>query len=239
MKKKLGGLAAIAAIGFPLLSAESALGHGWTDSPMSRQGFCAEAGDVDDCGLIIYEPQSVEGPKNFPEAGPADGEICSAGIARFSELDDPRGGQWPATELQAGQELEFHWMLPANHATSTFRYFITADDYDPSQPLTRDQLDLLPFFTVDLGGEQPPQEISHTATLPEGKSGRHLILGVWDIADTPNAFYACSDVVFGEDTAPTPTTAPEPTTTTVQQPTTTIDVDAPDDGCPPKDDDES
>nr|WP_308404804.1 lytic polysaccharide monooxygenase [Streptomyces sp. XM4011] len=26
------------------------------------------------------------------------------------------------------------------------------------------------------------------------RPGRHLILAVWDVADTGNAFYSCSDV---------------------------------------------
>lgn len=43
---------------------------------------------------------------------------------------------------------------------------------------------------------QPPATLSHTGTLPSGKSGHHVILAVWTIADTANAFYACSDVQF-------------------------------------------
>ncbi|MGW2849460.1 lytic polysaccharide monooxygenase, partial [Streptomyces sp. NPDC001274] len=37
--------------------------------------------------------------------------------------------------------------------------------------------------------------VTHSGVLPQ-KSGKHLILGVWTIADTGNAFYACSDVTF-------------------------------------------
>ncbi|MEU3505901.1 lytic polysaccharide monooxygenase, partial [Streptomyces hundungensis] len=29
---------------------------------------------------------------------------------------------------------------------------------------------------------------------PSGRSGRHVVVAVWTIADTGNAFYACSDV---------------------------------------------
>ncbi|HEY4457673.1 MAG TPA: lytic polysaccharide monooxygenase [Pseudonocardiaceae bacterium] len=31
---------------------------------------------------------------------------------------------------------------------------------------------------------------------PPIRSGRALILGGWDIADTGNAFYSCADVMF-------------------------------------------
>lgn len=71
----------------------SAQSHGYTDSPISRQQLCG-IGTVKHCGQIQWEPPSVEGPKGFPTRGPADGHICSGGIGRFSELDDPRGGAW-------------------------------------------------------------------------------------------------------------------------------------------------
>ena len=66
-----------------------------------------------------------------------------------------------------------------------------------AQPLTRSALEPEPFLTVDFGGQRPPFTVTHTGTLPAGKSGRHLIYGVWDIADTGNAFYSCADVTFG------------------------------------------
>ncbi|WP_263250348.1 lytic polysaccharide monooxygenase auxiliary activity family 9 protein [Saccharopolyspora rosea] len=179
----------------PMLASGVAQGHGWVQSPPSRQDACA-TGAVKDCGAIQYEPQSVEGPKGFPQAGPADGHICSAGHEPFQALDDP-SKQWPATKVQAGQDFQFTWKITAAHSTTSFRYFVTKDGYDPSKPLTRDQLEPAPFLQDDLGGKQPPSTYTTSGKLPAGKSGRHLVLGVWDIADTGNAFYACSDVDFG------------------------------------------
>lgn len=173
----------------------SAQGHGYSEGPTSRQGFCA-SGEVSDCGAIQHEPQSVEGPKGFPAGGPEDGQICSGGNEGFGELDDPRDGAWPATELEGGQGFTFTWKLTAPHSTTDFQYFVTKDDYDPSQPLTRDALEPEPFLTVPFEGRQPDFDESHQGTIPTGKSGRHLILGVWNIEDTENAFYACSDVDF-------------------------------------------
>lgn len=178
-----------------VFTAGVAQSHGFTQSPASRQDACSR-GTASDCGPIQWEPQSVEGPKGFPAAGPADGALCSGGNETFAPLDDPRGGQWPATEVAAGQDFEFTWKITAAHATDSFRYFITKDGYDPSRPLTRDALEPEPFVNVDYGGEQPPNSYSHTGKLPEGKSGRHVIFAVWDVADTDNAFYACSDVNF-------------------------------------------
>jgi chitin-binding protein len=144
----------------------------------------------------MYEPQSVEGPKNFPQAGPADGLICAGGNTRFAQLDDPRGGTWPATRLTAGGTYTFSWTFSAQHRTTDFRYYITNASYDPAQPLTRADLRPEPFLTVPMNGAQPGPTVSHQGTVPAGLSGRHLILAVWNIADTGNAFYACSDVVF-------------------------------------------
>src|SRR5699024_4230518 len=36
-------------------------------------------------------------------------------------------------------------------------------------------------------------------TLPDGKDGRHLIYAIWQRTDSPEAFYSCSDVVFGDE----------------------------------------
>ncbi len=32
--------------------------------------------------------------------------------------------------------------------------------------------------------------------MPTQKSGKHVILAVWDVHDTANAFYSCADVKF-------------------------------------------
>ncbi|SNR38610.1 chitin-binding protein [Haloechinothrix alba] len=189
------GAATTVALG--LVGAAPAAAHGYTDSPTSRQLHCAD-GTVTGCGQIRYEPQSVEGPDGFPEAGPADGRICSAGNEPFASLDDPRDGQWPTEQLTAGAEHEFSWSFTAAHSTERFEYFVTNDSYAPARPLTRDMLEPTPFLTVPFSG-QPPFEYSHTGTLPSDKEGQHLILAVWTVADTANAFYACHDVVFGDD----------------------------------------
>jgi predicted carbohydrate-binding protein with CBM5 and CBM33 domain len=178
----------------PLLTAAPAFSHGYTQTPPSRSYRCAQH-QVADCGEIQYEPQSVEGPKGFPQAGPADGHICSAGISRFAQLDDPRGGAWPAASMTSGASYNFTWTFTAVHATTSFRYFITKTGYDPTKPLTRAALTSTPFLKVDYGGQRPPNPVTHRGTLPT-RHGRQLILAVWDIADTGNAFYSCADVVF-------------------------------------------
>ncbi|MFB7668040.1 lytic polysaccharide monooxygenase [Kitasatospora sp. NPDC056138] len=195
MRKRHALVAAAVAAAVPVALAVPARSHGYISTPPSRAALCA-AGTVTDCGEIQWEPQSVEGPKGFPAKGPADGTLCAGGNTRFAELDDPRGGAWPTTRVTAGQRLTFTWTFTARHATTSFRYFLTKPGYDASQPLTRSSLDTTPFLTVPYGGAQPPSTLSHTATLPTGRTGHQVVLAVWDIADTGNAFYSCTDVAF-------------------------------------------
>ena len=196
MRKKTG-LAAVAlgVTAASLFATSTANSHGYTDSPISRQKLCAN-GTVTNCGSIQWEPQSVEGLKGFPAAGPADGTICAGGNSRFAQLDDPRGGAWPTTKVTAGQSYSFRWQFTARHATTDFRYYITKNGWNPNSKLTRSQLDPQPFLTVPYNNQQPPSTLSHSGTIPAGKTGKHLILAVWTVADTANAFYACSDVQF-------------------------------------------
>ncbi|MHC3475326.1 lytic polysaccharide monooxygenase auxiliary activity family 9 protein [Streptomyces sp. 7R007] len=181
-----------------VLSTGGASSHGYTDLPISRQKLCAN-GTVTNCGDIQYEPQSVEGPKGFPAAGPADGSLCSGGNARFSQLDGPKtpsGGAWPTTKVTGGQSYTFRWQFTAMHATTDFKYYVTKQGWNQNHNLSRSDLNTTPFLTVPYNGQRPPATLSHSGTLPSGLSGHHVILAVWTIADTGNAFYACSDVTF-------------------------------------------
>ena len=145
----------------------TAVAHGYVDAPPSRQAQCAQ-GTVP-CGDIQYEPQSVEGPKGL--------RSCSAGNARFAELDDD-GKAWRATPV--GTTATFTWQLTVQHRTSTWEYYVGD---------TRVAL-------VDDGGAQPGATVSHQVDL-SGFTGRQKVLAIWNIADTANAFYACIDLQVG------------------------------------------
>ncbi|MDX6283147.1 MAG: hypothetical protein QOH03_4218 [Kribbellaceae bacterium] len=201
-------LAAVAAGALALtvstsISMPLAYGHGYTNSPISRAKLCANT-TVTNCGAIQWEPQSTEGPKGFPGAGPADGKLCSAGLQQFNELNDQRGGAWPATQLTSGANYAFKWHLTAQHSTTDFKYYVTKQGWNQSAPLSRAALDLNPFLTVSMGGARPAADITHNGRLPS-RTGRHMILAVWTIADTGNAFYQCSDVQFGSSLSKTGT----------------------------------
>ncbi|ETK30884.1 cellulose-binding protein [Microbispora sp. ATCC PTA-5024] len=183
---------AVLAIGAAVFIASPAQAHGYINSPPSRQAMCAQ-GRVANCGDIVYEPQSVEGPKGL--------RSCSGGNARFAQLDD-ESKAWPATSV--GSTVTFTWVLTARHATSTWEYYIGG---------TR-------VAVFDDHGAQPGAAVSHTVSL-SGHSGRQKVLAIWNIADTANAFYSCVDLQVGGGGTPTPTPTPTPTRTPTPTPTPT------------------
>ncbi|MFD7524393.1 MULTISPECIES: lytic polysaccharide monooxygenase [Paenibacillus] len=186
-----------------LLLAQKASAHGYVESPGSRAYLCKQ-GTNKDCGAVVYEPQSLEYPKGFPAAGPADGKIGSAG-GIFPKLDEQSATRWSKVNISAGTNT-FTWKLTAAHATTSWKYYITKANWDPNSALTRNSFDLTPFCSVNYGGKQPPFSYSDTCNVP-ARTGYQVILAVWEIADTANAFYNVIDVNFGGSN-PSDTVAP-------------------------------
>ncbi|MBU4682253.1 lytic polysaccharide monooxygenase [Cedecea davisae] len=170
--------------------------HGYVSNPPSRALLCSEKGDHlnKNCGAVQYEPQSLEAPKGFPEKGPVDGHIASAGHENYAELDEQTPTRWHHVSLANGKQ-DFTWTLTADHKTEKWRFFITKKDWDPSKKLTRAQFDLTnPICEQDGKGEIPGDVVTiKDCTIPADYKGYHVILGVWDIADTGNAFYQVID----------------------------------------------
>ena len=74
--------------------ASSAFAHGYIESPASRAYMC-KLGQNIDCGAVQYEPQSVEKTSGFPTgAMPPDGQLASAGISQYSQLDKQSQNAW-------------------------------------------------------------------------------------------------------------------------------------------------
>ncbi len=151
------------------------------------------------CGSIQWEPQSVEGPEGFPAAGPVDGKIASAQSALATALDQQTADRWVKRPITAGVQ-SFEWTFTAAHVTRDWKYYITKPDWNPNAVLSRSSFDLTPFCVVDGGNVRPPAQISHDCNVPS-REGYHVILAVWDVADTAAAFYNVIDVQF-DGTAP-------------------------------------
>lgn len=173
-----------------LYSVPFSAGHGYILG--SRSDLC-KGGENSDCGPIIFEPQSLEGPDRFPQSGPADGKLASAGIARFSPLDEQTATRWKKTDVQSGPH-DFVWIFTANHSTRDWRYFLTKSNWNPSQPLTRESFDLEPFCTFEGANQRPPSLLTHTCSIPDDREGYHVVLAVWDVGDTSNSFYNMIDL---------------------------------------------
>ncbi len=142
----------------------------------------------------------MEGPSGFPQSGPQDGQIASAGSTRWSELNIQTSDRWTKREVQPGP-FAISWTFTANHVTRNWRYYLTKQDWNPNQPLTRASFDLNPFCVIDGNMVQPPKQVTHNCILPE-RTGYQVILGVWEVGDTSNSFYNIIDAKFKDSSQP-------------------------------------
>ncbi|NJQ21820.1 hypothetical protein HCO69_19610 [Pantoea sp. LS15] len=202
---------------FPSLSIFSDLKpyHGHVFSPASRAYFAYLEGKLDDGALNQREcgkffPQLTGGLRdsfapdddaNFKP--PADGKIASAEQPTGQFLDEP-GTHWKKHEVRSGDLLDISWGYSYAHKTRRFNYFITKADWNPAQKLSRAQFEEKPFY-VDLypytphwayeDELMPPKPTEHAVPLPE-REGYHVLLAVWEVANTGNAFYQVIDLDF-------------------------------------------
>lgn len=189
--------------------------HGHIFSPPSRAYLLWQAGGIDDGALNQREsgkffPLTAGGlndtlaPTDSANvAPPPDGKIASAGQATGQALDAP-GRQWQKHTVYSAEVLDFSWDFTANHKTRRFNYFVTKVGWNPDQVLSREQFDPLPFWQVE-SALQPHWEhgqaltpaipTRHEVPLPE-RVGYHVVLAVWEVADTSMAFYQVVDLDF-------------------------------------------
>ncbi|WP_338849272.1 lytic polysaccharide monooxygenase [Massilia sp. W12] len=185
-----------AALALTVLSLSSqAFAHGYLLN--SRPHLCHTNVNLN-CGAIQWEPQSVEGADRYPESGPKDGAIAAAGSSNWAPLNEQSVGRWSKINLKSGPNI-FQWRFTAPHASRDIRYWITKENWDPNAPISRAQFEAQPFCTVNYGGGKPVPSTSelanHNCSVPS-RNGYHLILSVWDVADTVNSFYNVMDVNF-------------------------------------------
>gem|GEM_PF-6153828 len=187
MKLRLNILIALTGV---LLSSQ-VLGHGYFTN--GRAKLCAD-GDNQNCGDVVSEPESVSGRGGFPGAGPEDGVIASGGTNQWQELDEQSSNRWTKVNFRPGVNT-FQWKLTTSHSTSDWQYFITKQDWDSDQPLSRDAFVLEPFCEVDGSNQTPPNDIEHACTVPS-RSGYQVILAAWNIAGEDTAYYQVIDALF-------------------------------------------
>ncbi|MFF5160470.1 lytic polysaccharide monooxygenase [Streptomyces sp. NPDC000348] len=205
--------AAVAVVGLvPLaltgLSAAPASAHGSMGDPVSRVSQCYAEGPESPTSAACKAAVAAGGTQalydwNGIRIGDAggrhrelipDGELCSAGGEEFKGLDLARA-DWPATSVSSGSHT-FRYRVTAPHK-GTFTVYITKPGYDPSQPLAWDDLDLANPVATSTDPAAAGGFYTFAGTLPE-RSGKQLLYAVWQRSDSPEAFYSCSDVAFGD-----------------------------------------
>ncbi|MGQ7817163.1 lytic polysaccharide monooxygenase [Metapseudomonas furukawaii] len=216
------------AVGLAALASQQAFSHGYIETPKSRAMLCAAVGGNQNanCGPIQYEPQSIEyGPHaahqhkgaycggSFMECGPADGFIPAGGLNGIGQLNEQTATRWTKTTIKPGP-MDFVWKYTAGHATAYWEFYITKKDWNPNKPLTRDSFESTPLLheAFSLGLNPKPRDggrSTHRLNIPADRSGYHVILATWRIADTANTFYQTVDVNIekqgGGVTPPAPT----------------------------------
>lgn len=194
------------------MAANPAAAHGAPEDPISRTLACAPDGpyvgsEVCQAALAASDRQAFEDWDYVRVAGVAgrdreeipDGALCSGGVPGFAGLDLARA-DWPTTELRAGAEFTFSYVTTIPHQ-GEFRLYLTKDGYDPAEPLAWSDLEDEPFLTV-ADPELANDAYRLPGRLPDGKTGRHMVFTIWQNTDTPDTYYACSDVVFESPASP-------------------------------------
>ncbi|MFD0471494.1 lytic polysaccharide monooxygenase [Nonomuraea thailandensis] len=217
----------------------AASAHGTMSNPPSRTMVCYSEGPESPRSAACKQAVATGGTQplydwnevNIADAAGRhrqiipDGKLCSAGRDKYRGFDQARA-DWPATTMASGATHTFKYRATAPHK-GAFELYITDESYDPAKPLTWSDLESTPFHTVT-NPTVAEGYYTMTAKLPS-RQGRHLIYAIWQRSDSPEAFYSCSDVVFGQSNpspAPTPTgtptATPKPTpTTSTPKPTST------------------
>jgi predicted carbohydrate-binding protein with CBM5 and CBM33 domain len=184
-----------------LIAPNAASAHGAMMMPGSRTYLCYQDGRDPQTGAI--NPHNPACAAAVAKSGPTslynwfavlrsdgagrvngfipDGQLCSGGTGGpydFTGYNLARN-DWPVTHLTSGSTIEIDYNDWAKHP-GTFSLYITKDGYDPTKPLAWSDLVSTPFSqsTNPPANGGPGTDAGHyywNATLPSGKSGRHLI----------------------------------------------------------------
>jgi chitin-binding protein len=201
------GAAGAAAFAAGALTAVPASAHGALDTPVSRISACFAEGPEHPVSQVCKDLVADSGTQplydwnevNIPDANGQsrqiipDGHLCSANRDKYRALDWART-DWPATPVTAGQTT-VQFKVTAPHR-GVMTLYITKQGYDPTKPLKWSDLDDTPIATYTTAASSPGY-YTFDATLP-ARTGRQLIYQVWQRTDSPEAFYGCADVVYGQ-----------------------------------------
>lgn len=204
-------LPALALAAVLLVAPTRAGGHGTMIVPESRIHRCAFDGSIENhqdpaCRAAVDAggKQALYDWNGMRQASAdgrhrdliPDGQLCSGGNPDFAGLALARD-DWRTTPLvpAADGRFEFVFHGTAPHATRDWQLYVTRDGWDPKQALGWDDVEL--FCTsgaVPLVTDAQGRQVYRIPCTVPARSGRHVIFAAWQRSDSPEAFYACSDV---------------------------------------------
>lgn len=192
-----------------------ALAHGFIKMPPSRDTLCSSQYSPvgvknTECGGVAYEPQSSgenwdgfdpnqPGTESGNGLGPRNEHLLSiTGETRLEELNRQTASLWYKNKISPGIN-DFTWQFTAVHPISSFKYYITKQDWNPNAPLTRAAFESKPFCEYDGGDKLPESNIFTMQCNVPKRTGYQVIYAGWDVADTDKTFYKAIDVMFDDD----------------------------------------
>jgi len=221
-RRAILGVAGIALVAASLATATRAEAHGSLEFPPSRtyacrflepdNPMCRQAWDTNPQALYDWMEVNIGNAAGRHQELIPDGTLCGAGRAKYDAFN-ATGTAWPTTELLPDTDGKYTltWTSWAPHSTAYFRLYLTRDGWDPSQTLGWGDLELV----HDSGPWAAVTPVVLRAALPK-RPGHHVLYVVWQRDDSEEAFYSCSDVMFGDGTTgETPPPPPPPAEVTV------------------------
>lgn len=167
----------VGSVNASLMLATPAFAHGDVDEPKSR-ALMRKEGVNRNCGSKCTNTTSLNSSKASQSRVPLTGELFPQMAVRWN-LDRQTRARWTKTNIGTVL-LSVDWTYVTPRAVSRWTYYLTTRDWNPNSPLTCGELERISVVRHD-----------GTAALT---NTHHVILAVWDVTDTANAFYKVMDV---------------------------------------------
>ena len=179
--------------------------------------MCSQAWDADPQALYDWMEVNIGDANGRHQELIPDGELCSAGRDKYAAFDRP--GDWPLTRLQsnASGQYDVVYTSTAPHATAYYRLLLTKPGFDARTDTLR-WADLEQVY--DSGPLPAAPQNRFSVALP-ARNEPAILYTIWQRSDSPEAFYACSDVTIAGGGA-APPAGPPVTPPTTTPPATTV-----------------
>ena len=106
---------------------------------------------------------------------------------------DQVSGDWPATEVDAGDTITIDFWATAVHEPSVWDVWLTTPDWTPDTPLNWAQMEFLGRPAPVLDG----QHYYFDLDIPTNRSGHHVIWIAWQRDDpVGEVFFSTSDIII-------------------------------------------